>query len=920
MEIIDNKINNKINNNIKINDKIKKKINSKINEIKIDNNIYKDKVKNKIKKKGIKVNKIKKIKSTKGILLTLLMLIFLILILSEIITYTLINLNYDNNMKSLSIAESEGLILNEIRSEINAQLQQSMLNAYSILESKSRDPNYFYLLDKNVKASLKSLMMNGSINGNNFNNRMGYSTLTNLANVINNNLTLQDISINISKQQLLIFQNNYSRINATYSALVNIRTPSGSFIYPIITNSSININNTQDLSTFTRGSPSVIKLANLPKAHIIGNIYASSGSLSPYLFSYGTIINISGAPSCNNIPIKFQNSRFILATPNSINLPQNICNMGALITYTPIAFTPTAPYLAYNPSSNIFNYLINGSQILLYGNALELLNTSQIISAINNNNYFEADYLPPYIESLSNDSKSEGAGLASFNIEHLYTPYFRGQISSNIITASSISLPSQYTISFWIYKNSTSQGCGTILASNSIAQTFTIYSLTSSICSSGNTDGTALVFKYVNSNGATIDNLQSTPIPSNIWTFATVVFSQNTLTWYINGNKASTYTNLIPPIQSINQIIIGPAFNGSLTNIQIYNTPLPSASINKLYKEGISGIPISNTILWLPLEGNNYDYSSNNNNGISSNIYYRKLRGYFGDSLNIYKDFNTSLLPFLNCINISECYNTNFSHVYINNYIGKSGLVINNTNNSEAYSLGFFNAILPRSIDMFGNSYISEASSISFMSNNNQPYTFSIWLYPLSNNGVIIDEFGSFNDTFLSLVNNNLIVGYYNTTAQVCNTIGTIPLNQWSNIEFSYNGANTLYAYINGIQTFSSNTLPKRIAPTSAYYLLGIYNKGTTYNCGTLANYKGYIADYQIYNSQLSPTEVQQLYSNNYISAVPPALWMPLSTPYTSINTTKELESNNYGLFELNGKQCSIGSILNNSCGINYIP
>ncbi|MGC8688065.1 MAG: LamG-like jellyroll fold domain-containing protein [Candidatus Micrarchaeia archaeon] len=903
MEIINNKINNKTDSKTKINDKIDLR-----------------NVRDETDKKNIKIGKIKKVKSTKGILLTLLMLIFLILILSEIITYTLININYDNNMKSLSTAESEGLILNEINSEVTAQLQQSLQNAYSIIEYNSRNPNYFYLLNRNVKFALESLMMNGSINGNNFNNAMGYSTLTKLTNVINNNLVLQGINVYISKPQLFISQDNSSSINATYTALIKITTPTSTFVYPINATSFININNTFDLSTFIRGSASLIKFIAIPKAQVIGNIYASSGSLSPYLFDYGTIINISGAPSCNSIPTRFQNSRFILATANSINLQQNICNMGGLITYTPLVFIPTAPYLAYNPSSNIFSYLRNGSQVLLYGNALELLNTSQLISAVNNNNYFEADYLPSYIELLSNGSKSEGKGLASFNIERLYTPYFSGQTTSNITTASSVPIPAQYTISFWINKNITSQGCGTIIASNTNTQAFMIYSLTSSTCAPGSTDGTALVFKYTNSNGATIDNLQSTPIPSNIWTFATVVFSQNTLIWYINGNKAVSYTNLIPPLQSMNQIIIGPAFSGSITNIQIYNTSLPSASINKLYNEGIMGMPISNTILWLPLEGNNYDYSSNNNNGIGSNIYYKRLRGYFGDSLSEYRGFNTSLLPFLNCINISECSNTSYSHIYVNNYIGNSGLIINNTNDSEAYSIGFFNAVLPKAINMFGNSYISEASSVSWLSSNKQPYSFSIWLYPLSSNGVIIDEFGSLHDTFLSLINDNVVVGYYNTTAQVCNTIGTIPLNRWSNIGFTYNGANTLSAYINGIQTFSANTLPQRIAPSSPYYYLGLYNTGTTYNCGTLANYQGYVADYQIYNSQLSQTEMQQLYSNNYVAAVPPSLWMPLSTPYISINTTKELESNNYGLFELNGKPCSVGSILNYSCGISYIP
>ena len=66
----------------------------------------------------------------------------------------------------------------------------------------------------------------------------------------------------------------------------------------------------------------------------------------------------------------------------------------------------------------------------------------------------------------------------------------------------------------------------------------------------------------------------------------------------------------------------GPAVNGEIANVQIYNTPLSTAQILQRYSEGVGGSPISNAGLlgWWPLDGNANDYSGNNNNGIASNV------------------------------------------------------------------------------------------------------------------------------------------------------------------------------------------------------------------------------------------------------------------------------------------------------------
>ena len=57
--------------------------------------------------------------------------------------------------------------------------------------------------------------------------------------------------------------------------------------------------------------------------------------------------------------------------------------------------------------------------------------------------------------------------------------------------------------------------------------------------------------------------------------------------------------------------------NGSIANVQIYNTSLTADQLKYLYQEGIGGVPVAlrNLVGWWPLNGDFTDYSGNNNNG-----------------------------------------------------------------------------------------------------------------------------------------------------------------------------------------------------------------------------------------------------------------------------------------------------------------
>jgi hypothetical protein len=57
--------------------------------------------------------------------------------------------------------------------------------------------------------------------------------------------------------------------------------------------------------------------------------------------------------------------------------------------------------------------------------------------------------------------------------------------------------------------------------------------------------------------------------------------------------------------------------NGSIANVQIYNTALTQQEIQYLYQQGLGGGPVrlQNLVAWWPLNGDAKDYSGNNLHG-----------------------------------------------------------------------------------------------------------------------------------------------------------------------------------------------------------------------------------------------------------------------------------------------------------------
>ncbi len=125
---------------------------------------------------------------------------------------------------------------------------------------------------------------------------------------------------------------------------------------------------------------------------------------------------------------------------------------------------------------------------------------------------------------------------------------------------------------------------------------------------------------------------QSFPIPGagfGKWMFLAVTMQGDEKFWYANGQMIGnaivpgtiSYADSNFTIGAISTGYSGYGeaewFNGSLSNVQVYDAALTPQEIQSLYAEGIGGPPINlpETIGWWPLNGNANDYSGNDNTG-----------------------------------------------------------------------------------------------------------------------------------------------------------------------------------------------------------------------------------------------------------------------------------------------------------------
>ncbi|MEM0149829.1 MAG: LamG domain-containing protein, partial [Candidatus Micrarchaeaceae archaeon] len=357
------------------------------------------------------------------------------------------------------------------------------------------------------------------------------------------------------------------------------------------------------------------------------------------------------------------------------------------------------------------------------------------------------------------------------------------------------------------------------------------------------------------------------PLLLNKFNFFSVKFTtSNTIIFTVNSNTDTVANTCGSPTSGSYATEIGgynPAtsteyLNGTLSNIQFYNTSLSAYNIKTLYEEGINGVPISNAGLkgWWPLNGNADDYSGNNNNGTPTNVVYTSL---YNNPSNPTLGFNTHQY------NISQIYG--FGCNSLNN-CNKSALSLNNLPITSG-KVAVFNG-------QDGTTVIANTSAPLLTRNTS---TMAVWVKWHSGEHYIGSCCGSRQEVLGadSSLNNeiNPIIAINNSGTNeaetwVCTTVScwpeaispanSIKTNTWYFLVSRYNGTD-LSLWINGTQV-SETAVTGNLLPQGSGNNVYIGSRG---DGGSFFN--GTIANAQIYNKPLTESQIEALYLEGINSA-----------------------------------------------------
>jgi hypothetical protein len=865
-------------------------------------------------------------RNRKGILLTLVTIVLLVLMIAELITYVYLTIDYETVSSFGSVSAGGYKFADTLTAGTVSFLHLSLSSALNTVgtyeNSNTRKGSY---LVNSTSYSLQSLMSNGMLYGTNEITLMGGATLVNYTNAIIKQGKYAELNVIITNASLQVYQPTPYSINATYTALAVINSSSGLFTYPIIASSGVYLNGTPDLYGIQNNNNNKIQISAAPKASVVGNAYALSGSTSPFRFIYGTVIEVNSVSSCSNIPARFENNNYILAISNDA---VGACGFGGVVTYTPSNVAYGVPYLVYSPSSNILSYLNNGTSLLLNGKGLSLLNVSSFQSALHSGDYFASSFAPSFLSLAQGDaSQRSPSGIFSLGIYNRLVPVFSPSantaITTNIIFTSA---NPKLSISLWFNsKNFISSYSNTVLVQE------------------GPRSGNVFALQLKNSQfifGSQVGACQSisslpmnNAIAPNTWHNIVAVFNSSGTSYiYLDGLQiAQGSFSLCTSGNTGFEIGAGSAgsFNGSIANIQAYNISLSHAQAAHLYYEGLDGIAVSarNLTGWWPLNGNANDYSGKKNNGsITSNnpanaINYKYLYNYFGDPEYDGAFYSPNLTNIVQggvtCMNFSECSNSTLQHATIGSAtLGSS---------SEAGSLGFANALVPNVGSFNGNGY-AFANIAPYYGGNNQ-FSFSAWVYLNSSaSGPVVDVVGcavppgSCTSSPIISISKNTIYGSLAGMNSGAPLVYTAPSsNTWHNVVFTYTPSGTETLYVDGVSVGSGGGSFTGNGGTSDYW---------TTECGTsctpvsgVANtLSGKIADVQFYKSQLTNAQVSQLYQNDSVIGVNTDNSWPLSIGFDGLTNQSVNSANSLNPAYLANNQgvCSNANAINKICGASF--
>ncbi len=400
------------------------------------------------------------------------------------------------------------------------------------------------------------------------------------------------------------------------------------------------------------------------------------------------------------------------------------------------------------------------------------------------------------------------------------------------------------------------------------------------------------------------------------------------LTLYINGIAGTSASatgsitfNTIEIGDGANIVTNGNTFQtyfpGIIANAQLYNTSLSPSQIQALYNGGISSLPIlpGNLIGWWPLNGNANDYSGNGNNGvIKGPVLFPTVAELFAKVANsVGTALSNVLVGFTTTLGTFGSSGSSFTNYTNSNGIATAFLTQNSTSgqalvkafafngnlSTEKYLVGWWplgegQGTTAYDLSGYGNSgnvidaswgspnYVASFGGNGYMAATTQfipmnSISLVFWIYPKAieryaagctssaeNNASVIAYLGSSTSSIEVAYNSSQGI-YLGGASNNCGAsfANSALIENWTQVAIVQSPSGE-YIYINGVLSGTAAASTGSIKNIMLGSSLGSTGNG---NLGDY-NFQGLISNVQLYNTSLSSTQLQQLYSEG-ISGVP---------------------------------------------------
>ena len=526
-------------------------------------------------------------------------------------------------------------------------------------------------------------------------------------------------------------------------------------------------------------------------------------------------------------------------------------------------------------SSGTLSYYVNGSVDQSVSNSTNLLSTNQanLGRRYDNDRYFNGKIsnLAIWNSSAANIANiyNNGSPQTSYtvapqnwwklNADSVYTPSapnyttaldFNG--SSDYVNANTtVQSNLDFSVSAWINPASYDKA---ILGTRPTVSAGTSNGFTININSSGNLWGRIFT-------ESTVTQVQTgSTIPLNNWSHIAIIYdsSSNTLKTYLNGSEVGSVVGSVSSIASINDLNIGRAsvgssgysyFNGSISNIVVYNSALTASQISTLFNFGTPETSISfDPVAWWKLDDQNAitDSSGNGNTGTNNGATNAPGGVAYVPSWKI-----TSALP-IPTVNYTTALEFNQPSA-----------------NGEYVDIGTI-SYLNQSTDFSISQWVFSSSTRPYTQFNGIPIRLGGGFIYLATGG----GFQRWEYEFMGGSRQKVITGV------------DVPNDEWVHIAMTFEGT---------VAKFYQNGDLKHTGTIGTTYSGSNSRIGRGANSNLYA-WSGKISNTALFNSVLSLSNIATLYNNGQPEATPsfsPLHWWKLDNTSTGLNDVGSAASNN---------------------------